>query len=61
MKKNWKVWVLYDKNGNKLAEGRKKDVLDVEYQRYVYAHIFTDTLYTREDTTLEKWLEARKA
>lgn len=43
--KNWKVWILTDKNGKELARGRKKDVLAVEYPRYVYAHIFTDNLY----------------
>ena len=42
--KNWKVWKLYDKDGRLLAQGRKKDVVDVEYPRYVYAHIFTDVL-----------------
>lgn len=43
--KNWKVWVLTDKDGKELARGRKKDVLDVAYTRYVYGHIFTDNLY----------------
>lgn len=43
--KNWKIWVLVDKDGNELARGRKKDVLKVEYPRYVYMHIFTDTPY----------------
>lgn len=43
--KNWKVWILTDKNGKELARGRKKDVLAVEYPRYVYEHIFTDNLY----------------
>ena len=45
MKKNWKIWELYDKDGNLLARGRKKAVLDVLYPRYVYGHIFTDELY----------------
>lgn len=43
--KNWKVWVLTDKEGKELARGRKKDVMDVLYQRYVYGHIFSDNLY----------------
>lgn len=43
--KNWKVWILTDKDGKELARGRKKDVTDVLYQRYVYGHIFTDNLY----------------
>lgn len=42
---NWKVWKAYDKDGNLLAEGRKKDVIDRLYPRYVYCHIFTDRLY----------------
>lgn len=43
--KNWKVWALYDKDGNLLIKGRKKDVINVAYPRYVYGHIFTDKLY----------------
>ena len=43
--KNWKVWVLTDKDNNILIRGRKKDVLNVAYTRYVYDHIFTDCLY----------------
>jgi hypothetical protein len=43
--KNWKVWILTDKEGKELARGRKKNVMDVLYQRYVYGHIFTDNLY----------------
>ena len=43
--KNWKVWVLVDKNGKELARGRKKDVTNVAYHRYVYQHIFDDCLY----------------
>ena len=45
MNKNWKVWQLYDKDGNLLAEGRHKEVVSVLYPRYVYGHIFTDQLY----------------
>lgn len=41
---SWKVWKLYDKDGNLLIAGRKKDVIDKLYPRYVYAHIFTDVL-----------------
>lgn len=43
--KNWRVWILTDKDGNELARGRKKDVMNVAYGRYVYSHIFTDNLY----------------
>lgn len=43
--KNWRVWILTDKNGNELIRGRKKNVIDLLYQRYVYGHIFTDNLY----------------
>ena len=43
--KNWKVWILTDKDGNELARGRKQDVCKVAYQRYVYCLIFTDNLY----------------
>lgn len=41
---NWKLWKLIDKDGNVLAIGRKKYVMDKEYPRYVYGHIFTDTI-----------------
>ena len=57
--KNWKVWIAYDKNGKELARGRKKDVLDVLYPRYVYGHIFTDTLY-RTNQLLKDFYEAEK-
>jgi len=43
--KNWKIWKLYDAQGTLIAEGRKRDVVNVAYQRYVYGHIFTDNLY----------------
>lgn len=43
--KNWKIWILADANGNELARGRKNEVMAVAYQRYVYQHIFTDSLY----------------
>ena len=43
--KNWKVWVLVDKNGNEVARGRKKDVVNTLYVRYTYEHIFSDSLY----------------
>lgn len=45
MRKNWRVWVLYDKDGNELARGRKKDVMGKWYVRCVYGGIFTDELY----------------
>ena len=43
--KNWKVWILTDAQGNELARGRKKDVIKVAYQRYVYQGIYSDNLY----------------
>lgn len=43
--KNWRVWVLTDAEGNVLAKGRKRDVINKAYGRYVYGHIFTDCLY----------------
>ena len=52
--KNWRVWVLTDKDGKELARGRKKDVINVAYGRYVYGHIFTDCLY-RTDELLIKY------
>lgn len=47
--KTWKVWILTDKNGKELARGRKKDVMAVASQRYVYQHIFSDNLYRTEE------------
>ena len=47
--KNWRVWILTDKDGNVLAKGRKKDVTDLAYARYVYNHIFTDNLYQTKE------------
>lgn len=43
--KNWRVWILTDKNGNLLVKGRKQDVIQVASERYVYHHIFNDCLY----------------
>jgi hypothetical protein len=43
--KNWKVWILTDKNGKVLTKGRKCDVIKVASCRYVYEHIFDDCLY----------------
>ena len=43
--KNWKVWVLKNKEGQVIAQGRKKDVVNKAYGRYVYQGIYTDTLY----------------
>lgn len=43
--KNWKVWVLKNKEGQVIAQGRKKEVVGVAYRRYVYQHIFTDELF----------------
>ena len=47
--KNWKVWILTDKDGNVLAKGRKREVIDLAYTRYVYGHIFTDNLYQTKE------------
>ena len=52
--KNWRVWVLIDKDGKELARGRKKDVVNVLYPRYVYQHIFTDELYRTKELLEEK-------
>lgn len=40
--KNWKVWVLKDVDGNVIIKGRKREVMQKAYERYVYMHIFTD-------------------
>jgi len=47
--KNWRVWKLYDKDGKLIASGRKKDVMNAEYPRYVYAHIFTDIIVRTDE------------
>ena len=52
--KNWRVWVLTDKNGNELIRGRKKAVCNMMYHRYVYGHIFTDNLYRTNDLLVEQ-------
>lgn len=50
--KNWKVWLLTDKDGKELARGRKRDVMKVCSQRYVYGGIFTDNLYRTNEPLL---------
>lgn len=45
MKRIYHLWRLYDADGNLLIEGRKRDVINKCYHRYVYGHIFTDQLY----------------
>ena len=52
--KNWKVWILTDKNGNELARGRKRDVLAVASQRYVYQLIFDDCLYCTKSPLMSR-------
>lgn len=47
--KNWKIWILTDRNGKELARGRKREVLKVASERYVYLHIFDDCLYKTEN------------
>ncbi len=54
MNKNWRVWVLRDKDGKELARGRKKDVISVWYPRYVYDHIFTDKLYQTSEKLFDQ-------
>ena len=43
--KNWKVWILMDANGKELVRGRKREVMDIFNQRYVYGGIYSDKLY----------------
>lgn len=43
-KNNWRIWLLVDAKGNILAYGKKSEVERAGYPRYVYGHIFTDTL-----------------
>lgn len=45
MKRNFKKWVLLNEKGNVVIEGRHNKVVKELYHRYVYQHIFTDTLY----------------
>lgn len=45
MKRNFKKWVLLNGKGNVVIEGRHNKVVKELYHRYVYQHIFTDTLY----------------
>ena len=56
--KNWRVWVLTDKDGNELARGRKRDVTNVAYRRYVYQHIFTDHLYKTDELLIKQSRQA---
>ena len=51
--KNWKVWKLYDKDDNLLAEGRKNKVMKVASFRYVYCGIFTDKLYRTNENLVK--------
>ena len=53
--KNWKVWILTDKNGKELIRGRKKDVINLMYQRYVYGGIYTDNLYRTAENLIKWW------
>ena len=56
--KNWRVWVLTDKDGNELARGRKRDVTNVAFRRYVYQHIFTDNLYKTKELLIKQSRQA---
>lgn len=42
------LYTLTDKNGNILAEGTKKQVMQIASARYVYGFIFSDILTRRE-------------
>ena len=44
-RKKWFVYRIVDKDGKEIARGQLKDCINVIYPRYVYGHIFTDTLY----------------
>ena len=48
--KNWKVWILTDKEGNEIIRGRKQEVLSIFNQRYVYGGIYDDCLYRTNET-----------
>ena len=52
--KNWKIWILTDRHGNELARGRKREVLKIASQRYVYQHIFDDCLYRTENPLMSR-------
>ena len=52
--KNWKLWILTDKNGKELARGRKRDVLKVASERYVYQLIFDDCLYQTKSPLMSR-------
>ncbi len=52
--KNWKIWKLYDKDNNLIAEGRKNKVMAIASARYVYCGIYGDKLY-RTTENLTKW------
>lgn len=49
MKRQFRVWILRDAEGNEIARGRKRDVVNVSYHRYVYQHIFTDVFYISDE------------
>lgn len=49
-KRKFFKWILTDCKGNVIAEGRKKDVANVSYIRYVYQHIFNDCLSRTNET-----------
>lgn len=44
--RKFKNYILENRNGEIIAQGRLKDVENVLYPRYVYSHIFDDVLYT---------------
>ena len=44
-RRKWYIYRLVNKDGVELARGQLKDVMAVEYPRFVYGHIYTDTLF----------------
>lgn len=52
--KTWKIWKLYDEEGNLIAEGRKRDVMAIASARYVYCGIYHDKLYSTNELLTKK-------
>ena len=51
--KTWKVWKLYDENGNLIVQGRKKEVMAIASARYVYCGIYHDKLYRTNELLIK--------
>ena len=41
---NLNLWILINKNNIVIAKGRRKEVMQVRYCRYVYNHIYDDKI-----------------